>query len=257
MTAQLKAGSPHPRRKKFRNGPSHARRTPEEKRTLDVLAQYSHELRNSLGTIRNAMHVFGVGTAENLAQEKSRVLVLRQVEQMTRLVDDILDVSRMSNGRLKLHCTRIDLCVVIANAMHAVECAMQQREHRLTGSFPKTAIWLRGDEARLEQVFVNLLVNAAKYTPVGGDVSVNVAQEGDEGVVLIRDTGVGIAAEILPRVFDLYVQANPSSRHDGLGLGLPLVRALVEGHGGMVTAASDGIGRGSEFSVRLPAFAQP
>jgi signal transduction histidine kinase len=248
--------APGPRQMKHQDPRSHARHTPEEKRTLDVLAQYSHELRNSLGTIRNAMHVFGAGAAGNPAQERSRVLIVRQVEQMMRLADDLLDVSRMSHGRLKLHCTRIDLCVVIANAMHAVECAMRQREHRMTRSFPEAPIWVRGDEERLEQVFVNLLLNAAKYTPVGGDIGVNVALEADDAVVVIRDNGTGIPAGILPRVFDLYVQANPSSRHEGLGLGLPLVRALVERHGGTVTAASDGIGRGSEFSVRLPVFAQ-
>jgi two-component system, sensor histidine kinase len=225
-------------------------------RTLDVLAQYSHELRNSLGTIRNAMRVLGGATAESAARERSRVLVLRQVETMSRLADDILDVSRMSNGRLRLRCSRIDLCAVAANAIQAVEGAMQQREHRLAWSMPGKPIWVSGDEARLEQVFVNLLVNAAKYTPVGGDVGLSLALENDEVVVVVRDSGVGIAAEMLPRVFDLYVQANSASRQDGLGLGLPLVRALVESHGGTVTAASEGIGLGSVFSVRLPALLQ-
>ena len=255
MIAERKVCSPHPRGKKCRGRSSDVRRGREDKPTLDVLAQFSHELRNSLGTIRSAVHVFGAGTVRNLAQERARILMVRQVEQMTRLIDDLLDVSRMCNGRLQLRRDRIDLCIVIANAMHAVECTMQQRGHRVTVSFPASPMWMQGDGARLEQAFVNLLVNAAKYTPVGGDVSLSVTQQADEAIVHIRDTGVGIAAELLPRVFDLYVQGNPSSRTGGMGLGLPLVRSLVESHGGRVTAASEGIGQGSEFTVRLPAFA--
>jgi signal transduction histidine kinase len=127
----------------------------------------------------------------------------------------------------------------------------------MTVSYPAQAMWLRGDEARLEQVFVNLLLNSAKYSDAGSDIAVSITREGDEAVIAVRDTGIGIAANVLPRVFDLYVQGNPSPRDGGLGLGLPLVRALVESHGGNITAASEGIGRGSEFCVRLPAFTQP
>jgi signal transduction histidine kinase len=176
---------------------------------------------------------------------------------MTRMVDDLLDVSRLRKGGLQLNCARIDICVVVARAIHAVEYIMQQREHRMTVSYPAQAMWLRGDEARLEQVFVNLLLNSAKYSDAGSDIAVSITREGDEAVIAVRDTGIGIAASVLPQVFDLYVQGNPSSRDGGLGLGLPLVRALVESHGGNITAASEGIGRGSEFCVRLPAFTQP
>jgi signal transduction histidine kinase len=139
--------------------------------------------------------------------------------------------------------------------MHTVEWTIQRRGHRLSASFPETPVWLQGDGPRLEQVFVNLLVNAAKYTDVGGDVRVTVTQNANQAVVVIRDNGIGIAAEVLPEIFELYVQAGLSSRQDGLGLGLPLVRSLVESHGGSVAAASDGIGHGSEFTVRLPVFA--
>lgn len=221
-------------------------------RTNDVLAQFSHEIRNFLGIIRSAVHVLKIGAVENVAHEEARGLIERQVTQMTRLIDDLLDASRVRNGQMQLRRARIDICVVVARAMHAVECIMQQRGHCMTVSFPGAPLWLQGDAARLEQALVNLLLNAAKYTDVGGDISLCVTQERDEALIFVRDTGVGIAADVLPKIFDLYVQANPSSRDGGLGLGLPLVRALVESHGGSVGAASDGIGRGSEFSIRLP-----
>lgn len=248
MIAQLKPSDPHRLPKSC---------GPEETRTGDVLAQFSHEIRNFLGIIRSATHVLKTGTVQNVAHEEARVLIERQVAQMTQLIDDLLDTSRMRNGQLQLRRSRIDLCMVVARAVHAVECSMRQREHRITVSYPDAPVWLHGDAGRLEQVFVNLLLNAAKYTDVGGDISVSVTQEGEQALVVVRDTGVGIAADVLPTVFDLYVQANPSSRDGGLGLGLPLVRALVGGHDGSVTAASDGLGRGSQFSVRLPAFASP
>jgi signal transduction histidine kinase len=257
MNAQLKSAYPHGRRDEKRlERSAEALRSAEPKRNLEIMARFSHELRNSLGAIGNAMHILRVGP-KNPVQEKAQVLAERQISQMTRLVEDILDTSRIHNGRLQLERDRIDLCVAIARAMHVVECTMRQREHHMTVSFPDAPVWLRGDAARLEQVFVNLLVNAAKYTDVGGEVMLSVQQEANEAVVRIRDSGVGIAPDLLPRMFDLYVQGGPSSRTGGLGLGLPLVRSLVEGHGGSVIAASDGAGKGSEFTVRLPAFAQP
>jgi signal transduction histidine kinase len=221
-----------------------------------VLAQFSHEIRNFLGIVRSATHVLKIGSVANVAHEEARVLIERQVAHMTQLVEDLLDASRMRNGQLQLRRARIDMCMVVARAMRAVECSMRQREHRMNVSLPDAPVWVEGDAGRLEQVFINLLLNSAKYTDVGGDISVSVTQRGDEAIVVVRDTGIGIAADVLPRVFDLYVQANASSRDGGLGLGLPLVRALVESHGGSVQAASDGIGSGSEFSVRLPACAQ-
>jgi signal transduction histidine kinase len=256
MTAQAEAANLHRRNTECRNRSIDIRRGPDEAQAQDVLAQFSHELRNFLGIIRSAMHILKTGAVENVAHEEARLLIDRQVVQMTRLVDDLLDVARLRKDGLQLNCARIDVCVVVARAMRAVEYVMQQREHRMTVSYPKQALWLRGDEARLEQVFVNLLLNSAKYTDVGGDICLSINREGDEAVIAVRDTGIGIAANVLPRVFDLYVQGNPSSRDGGLGLGLPLVRALVESHGGRVTAASEGIGRGSEFCVRLPAFTE-
>lgn len=235
--------------------PGEGRSTSPHRRTEDVMAQISHELRNSLGAVRNALHILGNDSAGIAAHERSRLLMSRQVDQMKRLVDDLLDVSTMHNGHLQLRRTRIDLCAVISQALHVVEHVVQQREQRLSASLPGGPVWLAGDDARLEQVFVNLLLNAAKYTPVGGAISVSVAREADQAVVVIRDTGIGISVDVLPSVFDLYMQVDPSSRNGGLGLGLALVRNLVEKHGGTAAAASEGPGLGSEFTVRLPAFA--
>lgn len=220
-----------------------------------MLAQLSHELRNSLGTIRSAVRLLATGGTAT--QQAAGEVVIRQVQQMTRLIDDLLDVSRISNGRLRIRRDRMDLRSVVASAMQATEHAMRRNSHRARVALPDAPVWVEGDEARLEQVFVNLLMNAAKYTPPGGDISMVLVQEGGEAVVTVRDNGVGMAPELLPRVFDLYVQADPASSHDGLGLGLPLVRSLIERHGGRVAAASRGMGMGSEFTVRLPAEPPP
>jgi signal transduction histidine kinase len=173
---------------------------------------------------------------------------------MARLVEDLLETSRGSSGDLALNCEKLNLCVVAQQALQSVEVTMQQRRHCMTVSVPVGPLWLQGDPARLEQVFVNLLLNAAKYTPSGGVVRLSLEREAGEAVVRICDNGVGIAADVLPRVFDLFVQADPSSRHAGagLGIGLALVRNLIDRHGGCVTAASPGLGHGSEFVVRLP-----
>ncbi len=221
---------------------------------LEVMAKFSHELRNSLGSLRSALHVLGIGPTKSPVQEEAQVLAERQITQMSGLVDDLLDVSRMRDGRQRLHLGRFDLCVVIGRAMHAVECTMRERKHRMTASFPDESVWIECDASKLEQVFVKLLVNAARYTNPGGDVTISVEHEANQAIARIRDSGVGISADLLPKVFDLYVQADPSTRSAGLGLGLPLVRSVVESHGGKVTVASGGAAKGSEFTVRLPAF---
>jgi signal transduction histidine kinase len=220
----------------------------------EFITVFSHELRNSLSAIRSATHILRMEMSAGPAAVKARALIERQVGQMTRLVEDLLDVSRVRSGHLRLQCERIDLCAVAAHAAQSVEFAMQQRNHRMTTTFPESPVWLQADPARLEQVFVNLLINAAKYTEAGGNVELSVGREEDHATVSIRDTGIGIAPDVLPHVFDLFVQADPSSRRGdaGLGIGLALVRSLVECHGGRVTASSAGLRRGSEFTVRLP-----
>jgi signal transduction histidine kinase len=214
--------------------------------------EFSHEIRNSLGAVRNAMRILALGDEEHPRQRMARLLVERQVEQMTRLVDDLLDVSRIRGGRLHLDRARVDLRDVLKRALETADFKIQQRRHRLAVSMADAAVWIDADASRLEQVFVNLLINAAKYTEPPGRLDVSLETQGDEAVVRIRDSGVGIAPNVLPHIFDPYVQVNESTRKGGLGLGLPLVRSLVESHGGRVTAESAGLGKGSEFRVRLP-----
>jgi signal transduction histidine kinase len=224
----------------------------------EFMTVFSHELRNSLGAIRGATCILRMDTSASSPATKARVVIERQVGQMTRLVEDLLDVSRVRSGQLRLQCERVDLRAVAASAAQTVDYTMQQRNHRMTTLFPDAPVWLRADPARLEQVFVNLLLNAAKYTDSGGQIGLTVEREKGDAVVRIRDTGIGIDPDVLPHVFDFFVQADPSSRRAdaGLGIGLALVRSLVERHGGHVTVASAGTGRGSEFTVRLPTPAE-
>jgi signal transduction histidine kinase len=218
------------------------------------LAVLAHELRNSLCVIRMAAGILKMELPASPAVGKARTLIEHQTAHMSRLVEDLLDTSRARNGHLALKCKKVDLCVVAAQALQSVEFTMQQSGHCMTVSLPVGSLWLQGDPARLEQVFVNLLLNAAKYTLSGGNIHLSVEREEGEALVRIRDNGIGIAPDVLPRVFDLFVQADPSSNHRGagLGIGLALVRNLVDSHGGCVTAASLGLGFGSEFVVRLP-----
>jgi two-component system, sensor histidine kinase len=220
----------------------------------EFMTVFSHELRNSLGAIRSAIQILSIQPSNELPAVKARKVIERQVEQMTRLAEDLLDASRVRTGQLNLRYERVDLRAVVAHAVQTIEFTMQQQSHKMTTSFPETPIWLRADAARLEQVFVNLLSNAAKYTDTGGSVELHVTREMSQAIVRIRDSGIGISPEVLPNVFDLFVQADPSSRraNAGLGIGLALVRNLVERHGGFVTVASAGLGHGSEFTIRLP-----
>jgi signal transduction histidine kinase len=225
-----------------------------EAQNNEFMTVFSHELRNSLSAIRSAVQILSIQPSDGPPAVKARKMIERQVEQMTRLAEDLLDASRVRTGQLNLRSERVDLRTVVAHAAQTIEFTMQQQNHTMHTSFPADAIWLQADAARLEQVFVNLLSNAAKYTDTGGSVELHVTREMSQAVVRIRDSGIGISPEVLPHVFDLFVQADPSSRRGdtGLGIGLALVRNLVERHGGFVTVASAGLGRGSEFTVRLP-----
>jgi two-component system CheB/CheR fusion protein len=229
-------------------------RRAENRLNNEFMAVFSHELRNYLGSIRSAAYLLHSQTSASPTAEKAHLRIERQIGQMTRLVEDILDVSRIQNGKLTLWCERTDLCAVVAYSVQTVEFMLQQHDHRLITSIPDTPVWVRADPARLQQVFVNLLGNAVKYTDAGGDIELSVQQGAHEVLVRVRDTGLGIAPDVLPHVFDLFMQADSSSRRAdaGLGIGLALVRSLVERHGGRVTAASAGLRRGSEFTVYLP-----
>jgi CheY-like chemotaxis protein len=176
---------------------------------------------------------------------------------MVRLVDDLLDISRITKGKLRLTRERVELRAAMNRAADSARPLLAARRHEFSLLPPTEPLWVEGDPGRLEQVAVNLLDNAAKYTDTGGLVRMTVAREGDEAVVRVLDNGVGIPPDMLPRVFDLFTQVDGSlSRsHGGLGIGLALVRTLVEMHGGRVTAASGGLGKGSEFAVKLPILA--
>lgn len=220
----------------------------------EFITVFSHELRNSLTAISSATRILHMEILPGTAGIKACALIERQVRQMARLVEDLLDVSRVRSGHLRLQTERIDLCAVAAQAVRSVEFVMQERDHRMATVFPDAPVWLQADPNRLEQVLVNLLTNAAKYTEAGGEVALSVERGANEATVRIRDTGMGISADVLPHVFDLFVQANPTSRRasSGLGIGLALVQSLVECHRGRVTAASAGLGLGSVFTVHLP-----
>ena len=236
-----------------------------DRRKDEFLAMLSHELRNPLAPILNAALLLRLHSnrnrlhgIENPILQQSASIIERQVGQLTRIVDELLEVSRITTGRIQLHQEPIAVGVVVENAVATVRSLIDQRKHELTVSLPTQAIWVHADAARLEQVVVNLLTNAAKYTDQGGHVWLTVQQEGEEAVLRVRDTGVGIAPEILPRIFDLFTQAERSldRSQGGLGIGLALVQRLVEMHGGTV-AASSALGQGSEFVVRLPVVSPP
>lgn len=224
------------------------------RRKDEFLAMLGHELRSPLAAIQTAVQLLSSQTGETPARQRTQALIGRQVRRMTQLVDDLLDLSRISHERLHLQRERIDLRVVVSNAIETLESDINERHHRLSTVLPDAPVWLQADPGRLEQVFVNLLANASKYTEVGGELEVWVDTRDGQAVVGIRDSGIGIAPDALPHIFDLFKQADettPCSK-SGLGIGLAVVRKLVELHGGSVTAASEGVGQGSEFTVRLP-----
>ncbi|MDB5931143.1 MAG: hypothetical protein JWR60_2850 [Polaromonas sp.] len=224
-----------------------------DRRKDEFLAMLSHELRNPLAPISNAVHLLRLQAGESPLQKQARVIIERQLGRLNHLVDDLLEISRITTGRIQLRRERIAISGLLEQAIETVQPLIAQQRHVLTVSLPEQPVWLHADAARLEQVMVNLLTNAAKYTDEGGRIMLSVQTEGDTAVLRVRDTGIGIAAELLPRVFDLFTQAERSldRSQGGLGIGLCLVQRLVELHGGSVSANSV-LGQGSEFVVRLP-----
>jgi PAS domain S-box-containing protein len=221
----------------------------------EFLAMLAHELRNPLAPIRNALQILDMRNADPRILERAKDMMKRQVHHLVRLVDDLLDVSRILTGRVELRRERFDLQAAVTRAVETAEPLIDARGHQLIVSLPDQPIRLYADLVRLSQVISNLLTNAAKYTAKPGRIWLEAEQQGGQAVVRVRDEGIGIAPDMLERVFDLFVQADasPSRTQGGLGIGLTLVRRLVELHEGEVTARSDGLGQGSEFTVRLPA----
>ena len=218
------------------------------------LAMLSHELRNPLGAILNSAYVMEREGAGGAARQKAQAVIVRQARQMARLLDDLLDVSRITQNKIEIHRDLVDLRAATTEAVQAARPLIESRRQVLEVDIEPSPLFVMGDAARLQQIQVNLLHNAAKYTPPQGTIWLSVRREGGEAVVRVRDTGAGIPAGMLETIFDLFVQSDRTlDRADGgMGVGLTLVRALVAMHGGTVTARSKGVGRGSEFVVRLP-----
>jgi signal transduction histidine kinase len=225
-----------------------------DRRKDEFLSTLGHELRNPLAPILNALEIVRLcgDNAEAVSQQRERLE--RQVKQMVRLVDDLLDVSRVSTGKLRLNAEPITLQEVCEAAIDISRPLLEKAGLQLTVKLPAEPISLEGDRVRLTQVFSNLLNNSAKYTEAGGSVTLSAHADSDRAVVRVRDTGVGIAPEVLPRIFELFTQVDRSLNRSqgGLGVGLALVRRFVELHAGKVAAKSDGLGRGAEFTVELP-----
>jgi two-component system CheB/CheR fusion protein len=227
-----------------------------DRRKDEFLAMLAHELRNPLAPIRNAVQLLRLSGGEGPAALQARDVIDRQVHNLARLVDDLLDVARVSRGKVQLHREKVDLAAVVHRAVETTRPVIDERNHQLVLSLPRPGISLDADPTRLEQVVANLLNNAAKYTDPGGRIWLIAERQGNETVIRVRDTGVGISPDMIGHIFDLFTQADRSldRAQGGLGIGLTLVRSLVEMHGGRVSVASDGLGKGSEFIVRLPAL---
>jgi signal transduction histidine kinase len=230
-----------------------------DQRKDEFLAMLAHELRNPLGAIANAARVIRGRMAQGRAADRPLEILERQIGNCARLLDDLLDVSRITRGLLQLRRETVALDAVLQSAVDSQRATIDAAGHRLILRMPQPPILLEVDPTRLEQVVANLLDNAAKYTPRGGEIELAAERSGGEVVVRVRDNGIGIPPDLLPRVFDLFVQEHQSlaRTQGGLGLGLTLVRKLVEMHGGSVEARSPGPGHGSVFLVRLPARTEP
>ena len=230
-----------------------------DRRKDEFLATLSHELRNPLAPIRNALELLRRGTDDPRVKERALEIMGRQVQQLVRLTDDLLDVSRITTNRLDLRRERIDLRTVLASAIETTQPLVDGAEHTLTIVLPPEPLWVDADLTRLAQAFANLLNNAVKYTDRGGRVTVSASAADGQAVVQVIDSGIGIEPDLMPRIFDMFRQLERSSdrAQSGLGIGLTLARRLIELHQGRIEAFSEGPGRGTTFSVHLPRRAAP
>jgi signal transduction histidine kinase len=226
----------------------------QAQRKDEFLAMLAHELRNPLAPIRTAARLLQRQGSQDGLVPKNATVIERQVQHMARLLDDLLDVSRMSRGRVELKREAVDLAAVAAGAIETARPLMEARRHELVASLPAEPLLLQADRVRVEQIVINLLNNAAKFTDPGGTITLKVYREGAEAVLQVSDTGIGISPELLPRVFELFTQGERDldRSEGGLGIGLTIVKRLVELHCGTVQVQSPGLGCGSQFTVRLP-----
>jgi PAS domain S-box-containing protein len=227
-----------------------------DRRKDEFLATLAHELRNPLAPIRNAMRIISAHADADANMGKAKEVVERQLKHMVRLIDDLMDVSRITRGRLELHRERIDLEAAVKIAAETSQPLLEMKHHALRVQ-AAPGVSVHADVTRLAQVFANLLNNSAKYSPPGSEISIEIASEGGQAVVSVSDNGVGIPQSMLPRIFDMFVQLEQGGLREGLGIGLTLVKRLVELHGGTVEASSPGTGQGSTFKVFLPLADSP
>lgn len=229
------------------------------RRKDEFIATLAHELRNPLAPIRNAAYVLKRKCPAGSSDAPLIDMIQRQTDHLVRLVDDLLEISRISRGKVELKRQEIAVGDFLRDALESCRLLIDKKSHRLTVKLMTEPLFVQGDPVRLTQIAVNIVNNAAKYTPPGGDIEISAARERGEAVLRVRDNGMGLSAEMMPRIFDLFAQSDAQVRlsEGGLGIGLALVRRLVELHGGSIEAYSEGVGRGSEFIVRLPLGDEP
>ncbi|WP_394777587.1 ATP-binding protein, partial [Undibacterium sp.] len=221
----------------------------------EFLATLAHELRNPLGPIRNAVALMDKsGSGQPELQQKSRDVIRRQVDHLAHLVDDLLDVARISRGKIALRLADVNLTMLVRSAVESSIGVMEGRKQTWNVSVPEASVWVSGDDVRLAQSVGNLIHNAAKFTPEGGHVDISLDITGPTATIIVRDNGIGIAPESLTQIFDMFVQSGqaPDKASEGLGIGLSLASRLINMHGGSISASSAGINQGSVFSIELP-----
>jgi len=226
-----------------------------DRRKDEFLAMLAHELRTPLAPLRSGVEILNRTSSQEDSVQKTRDMMTRQIENLVRLVDDLLDVSRVTHGKIALQIEIADLAAIVKRALESARAQIEDRGHHLDVRMPQEPLWVNADVVRLAQAIANLLSNAAKFTPEGGTISLLVEEHaGGRAAIRVRDNGIGVAPEMLPRLFDLFVQADATAgrTEGGLGIGLTLAARLVEMHGGSLKAFSSGIGRGSEFALELP-----
>jgi len=253
-TAELaKANARLEREIRERSRAEHALREVDHRKD-DFLATLAHELRNPLAPICNALEILRLSTQNPQSVERGREMMQRQVQYMIRLIDDLLDISRITRGKIQLRKENIDVESIVQNAIEGSQPAIDGGQHQLSVALPTDRVVIHVDGTRLTQVLINLINNAAKFMEPRGEIWLNVETDADEVTFRVRDRGIGIAPEVLPNIFQIFGQQdrNRDRSQGGLGIGLSLVRALVEMHGGRAEARSEGLGKGSEFIVTLP-----